>query len=204
MICYKLGGKVINGDEENSLYTYRVASNGVFLEAERPELKVCVQLGTAEIRGLGEPLHEAIDFRLPRVPVEVVKDFLSQAMEFAEISLEVAGWYVYDKYLWNPKGGTRWFLHIPQQVQRRATCQPLPDQPAYDHTMIEIHSHHSMLAQFSGQDDRDETGFRIYAVIGELSHQPKICTRVGIYGYHWEIPSEWIFELPEELQDARN
>lgn len=202
MICYKINDKIVQGDAENALYTYRIAANGIFLEAERPELRIREQIGPCEIRGVGEPLKNEIDFRLPRVPAGAMEEFLLIAKDFAKDHLEVCGWF-YRHELIHPYYGN-WWLKVPDQIQRRAYCQPLPNQRDYDETIIEIHSHHTMPARFSAQDNADETGFRIYAVIGELDQVPKIRTRIGVFGYFLEIASEWVFELPEGLQDAND
>jgi hypothetical protein len=59
---------------------------------------------------------------------------------------------------------------------------------------------------FSRTDDRDETGFRIYAVIGDINFHsnvpPSIRVRVGVYGHFWPIPAASIFNLPSFLRDA--
>jgi len=97
-----------------------------------------------------------------------------------------------------------WELVAPEQTRSAARCRPLDDGPGSSHAqaLIEIHSHHSMPANFSSTDDQDETGFRLYGVIGRLSDAPEIRLRVGVYGYHWEIPASWALELPEGLRDC--
>src|SRR5262249_45119751 len=97
-----------------------------------------------------------------------------------------------------------WELVAPEQTRSAARCRPLDDSPGSSHAqaLIEIHSHHSMAASFSSTDDQDETGFRLYGVIGRLSDAPEIRLRVGVYGYHWEIPASWALELPEGLIDC--
>src|SRR5439155_12507382 len=51
--------------------------------------------------------------------------------------------------------------------------------PVHD-AIVEVHSHHAMRAYFSATDDRDETGRRIYGVLGRLDGpQPEIALRVA-------------------------
>ena len=51
--------------------------------------------------------------------------------------------------------------------------------PVHD-AMVEVHSHHAMRAYFSATDDRDETGRRIYGVLGRLDGlHPEIALRVA-------------------------
>ena len=85
---------------------------------------------------------------------------------------------------------------------REVCCRSEADQELYERVVIEIHSHHAMPARFSGTDDADETGFRVYGVIGRLPEQPEIRLRVGVYGYFWEVPASWALELPDGLRDC--
>jgi len=77
---------------------------------------------------------------------------------------------------------------------------------SYERAIIEIHSHHRMPAEFSPDDDREETGFRIYGLIGNLNPRtaqwPKIKFRVGVYGDWWPLPADRIIEMPAELIDC--
>jgi hypothetical protein len=68
--------------------------------------------------------------------------------------------------------------------------------------LIDLHSHAVMDPFFSPTDNKDEQGFRIFAVIGKLNENPKICVRVGVYGTYWNIPADMVFELPGEIRDA--
>jgi hypothetical protein len=62
-----------------------------------------------------------------------------------------------------------------------------------------------MSPRFSTDDDGDETGFRIFGVIGYINpardHWPMINLRLGIYGDWWPLPVERIFETPLRLRD---
>ena len=44
-------------------------------------------------------------------------------------------------------------------------------------------------------DDADEQDLRFYAVIGSLGDgQPSLCVRVGVYGHHWNVPANTVFD----------
>jgi hypothetical protein len=90
----------------------------------------------------------------------------------------------------------------PDQTRTAASCRPLEQGPgsSHDRALIEIHSHHSMRAEFSRIDDQDEQGFRLYGVIGRLNRQPEIRLRAGLYGYFWEIPAGLAMNLPAGLK----
>lgn len=62
-------------------------------------------------------------------------------------------------------------------------------------TVVDLHSHNSMPAFFSGTDNADEQGFRLYCVIGRIdTDAPEIACRAGVYGHHWPVPALAIFE----------
>lgn len=58
---------------------------------------------------------------------------------------------------------------------------------------LEVHSHQEMGAFFSGTDDRDEQGFRLYAVIGRIFTAPEIALRVGVFGDFWAVDPGDVF-----------
>jgi hypothetical protein len=68
--------------------------------------------------------------------------------------------------------------------------------------LIDLHSHALLDPFFSRTDNKDEQGFRVFAVIGKVNENPEIRVRVGIYGNYWNIPASMIFELPGEIRDA--
>lgn len=178
-----------------TLYTYVWAGNGVFIEGRRDHLHVRFQLSSTRVRGL-DGITEVFEFKLPRVPVQILQQIWTMARAQAIGNLE-------ELYhlRWT---GEAWELVRPKQSQTSATCRPLEDGPESSHAraVIEVHSHHEMQPRFSRQDDTDETGFRLYGVIGKVLSDPHIRLRVGLYGHFWEIPAGWVFELPGGLQDC--
>ena len=96
-----------------------------------------------------------------------------------------------------------WALIIPNQECKPASCKPVdPYNVNAQQALIEVHSHVGMGSFFSEMDDRDEAGFRVYAVLGQIFKRPTIAVRVGIYGHFWNIPAAWVFELPAGIEDA--
>ena len=59
--------------------------------------------------------------------------------------------------------------------------------------LCDLHSHHELSAYFSPTDDRDEEGFRFYAVIGKIFSKPEIAVRIGAYGDRWSVPATTLF-----------
>lgn len=179
-----------------AMYNYLLAGNGVHLLAERSEMAVSFPIATVEVRGL--PRYEPLfDFRLPHVPVDTMDFILRRAAFFADQQVETLFHLTWSEL--NPYNDG-WLVEEPEQERTATSCRPLESGSSHERAILEIHSHHSMPARFSSQDDADETGFRLYAVIGELPRVPKIRLRVGVYGYFWEIPASWVMELPLYLQ----
>lgn len=188
-----------------SMYEYIFAENGVLVRAEKKGLKAMIPVAEAHtgIRGLrfAEPYIE-IDQLVPAVYLQQILA-LAQAMAIASPAEYSEGEPLLESLFYLiPEQG--WQFVVPEQVQGIATVLPADDRAGspYARALIEVHSHHQMRPVFSPRDNRDETGFRIYAVIGNIFTKPTLRVRVGIYGYRWEIPADCIFEMPDGIEDA--
>jgi PRTRC genetic system protein A len=176
----------------NSLYEYVVGSNGIFVRARRPGLEALIWVAAtySPIRGLRE-VQPFVRLDPPVPANRIGKMFdLAYRAKGKEILFYLNYW-------------DQWLVNVPRQIQAGASVRPENPFAAGVNTIIEVHSHHHMNAYFSATDNREEaTGFRLYAVIGNLNSQPSILVRVGIYGHFWEIPAEWVFQLPPGITDA--
>lgn len=181
------------------LYEYVFAGNGVFKRAVREEMSAMIPVSECVIRGLA-PVEPKLSIQFDRVPESIIQQILDTAREAARQELEILF------HLSLVDG--RWRLEVPPQIQRYASVEPMEKGvgSSYERAIIEIHSHHRMPAEFSPDDDRDETGFRIYGVIGNLNPRsarwPKINFRVGVYGNWWPLPADRIVEMPADLIDC--
>ncbi len=177
------------------LYEYVVAENGLFVRASRPGLQVHIPLGACPdpLRGLAR-LEPCVTLAHPRIPATHLEQILERARQAAPREI-----------LFYLLPGPPWKLVIPAQYQSPYRVRPIdPHHPHSAAALIEVHSHHFMSPVFSTTDDQDETGFRLYAVLGSLHRQPALRLRVGVYGHFWEIPAAWAFELPEGIADAHD
>jgi PRTRC genetic system protein A len=178
---------------------YVFAGNGVFVRARRPGLEVVIP--TQFPIPLLPRIEPYVRLDYPRVPAGMVEAILARALEAMDEQQQLIEMLFY--LSWNDAEG--WQLEIPAQVQKRAQVAPLnhgPNSP-YTRALIEVHSHHEWPAFFSKEwDDRDEQGFRVYVVIGNILERPELRTRVGLYGEVFEIPSVWIFEMPSRIHDC--
>lgn len=187
-----------SGPTVGKLYDYILAGNGVFIRALGAHLEACIPVSECEVRGL-TPIEPFALLSTARVPPNYLRSMLRLSQSVCMPRDREALFHL----IWLPEED-RWRLDMPDQIATATGVRPCEDGAgsSYQRALIEVHSHHSMAAFFSGQDDADEQGFRIYGVLGEIFTTPKLRVRVGCYGYFWELPAEAIFELPEEIEDA--
>lgn len=190
---------------EGPLYRYILAGNGVFIQGKREGLRACIPVKQCEVRGL--PNCEAcIEFLYPKAPCEAVELMLRLSREAASEkgrateTLFHLGYADADANV-SAGAGAEWRLAVPEQEATATSVKPLISGPdsSYARAIIEVHSHHNMPAFWSSDDDRDEQGFRLYGVLGDIYKQPTLRLRVGLYGYFYELDPALIFELPGEV-----
>ena len=180
------------------LYEYVVAGNGVFVRARRAGLEAMIPVSKGSpIKGLESVTPYArLQSKVPEILVRKALLWSVQALP-----KEVLFWFGLDSER------NTWTICRPKQYQTRTSVKPVdPYEPFGSQALIDLHSHNTMTPFFSARDDQDETGFRIYAVIGSINIHadvpPAIQVRVGIYGHFWSIPAAQVFNLPSFLQDA--
>jgi PRTRC genetic system protein A len=180
------------------LYEYIFGGNGVFKRARRDLMSATIPVCNVRITGL-EPVEPEFTTSFGRVPETMVARILDSATEAARHTLEALF------YLSLQSG--EWRLEIPRQIQTYRSVEPCEKGAGspYERAIIEIHSHHRLRPVFSPDDDRDETGFRIYGVIGSLNpardYWPAINLRLGVYGDWWPLQADRILEMPPRLLD---
>jgi PRTRC genetic system protein A len=173
------------------LCEYFTASNGVFVRARRPGLEallpVCLNFN-GPMRGL-RPLQPYVRLEAGPIPASLIARAIARMVDCAP----------QERLVWIT-GGDAYSLVEPEQSASASRCQPLdPFHPAGQNALLDFHSHGVHPPFYSPTDDRDESqGFRLYAVAGCFP-RPKILVRVGVYGHFWQIPPEWVIDLPEGL-----
>ncbi|MBS7297633.1 MAG: Mov34/MPN/PAD-1 family protein [Eubacteriales bacterium] len=143
---------------------------------------------------------------LPKIPFSVLSEILAFFKSYItkdRITEALA-------YIFWSKTEERYFVHIPKQEVSKAsvdtTEMPLEDERFI--LVMEIHSHNTMPAYFSGDDDKDEKATGLYAVVGSFDKVfPDILVRISVGGKFVEIPLEDIFDgidgtFPEKWKDA--
>lgn len=165
--------------ERGIYFDYILAGNGLFIEAANPMLSARIPVGECDIRGLA-PIKTRISLTYGSIP----QSFFDLALErfLAEPERE--------SYL-GVIANAGYHVFLPDQQKEEAKV-------VYDigrSVILDIHSHGHMEAFFSeDQDDKDETGLQLYAVIGNLKDTPMVALRVGVYGYFWPLKWKDVFD----------
>lgn len=177
-VGYLLNKKECLEGEPGLFYNYIMARNGLFVRSESPLLEATVRIAPANVRGLS-PAIEEVRLRKGRIPRRIYDLALSVA---------IADRY-HEHYLAVTWEG-EYRLRTPWQ-NGSSVCveyEVLPD------TVLDIHSHGPMSSFFSGTDNRDEQGLRLYMVVGRLDTLiPEVEVRVGVYGYFAPINLTQVF-----------
>jgi PRTRC genetic system protein A len=164
------------GGPRGPFYDYILAGDGLWIEAENRLLLARVPVATAEVRGL-PPFGSLLKLAHGLIPARLFD--LAFNVMLASPRREV-----YVAVVWD---GEQYSLRVPEQKGKAAGVRF--DEP--DNVILDLHSHPGMPARFSGTDDRDEQGLRLYGVVGR---GPALSLRIGVYGYFMEVAPDIIFE----------
>lgn len=156
------------------------------------------------------PASKVVDFQqvragftpaLPLIPLDRIGSITSFFRSFMEKDAEYEALAL---IYWSVEARC-FFAYVPKQTVRKEHIEadlrdcPYDDDPRYIR-YADIHSHNSMEAFFSAEDDRDEWGTGLYLVMGELDRFfPDIKARISCGGSFVEIdPGEVIEGLKRD------
>ena len=148
--------------ERGLYYDYIVASNGIFIDAESPLMAARIPVAECEIRGLA-PIKTKVSLTYGSIPQRFFDLALSRFL--ADVSSEHYVAIV---------GDAGYHFYVP--VQDKSAGGVVYE--AGTSVVLEMHSHGQMGAFFSGTDNTDETGLKLYGVIGKLDATPIVKLRV--------------------------
>ena len=157
--------------ERGLYYDYIVASNGLFIEAESPLMAARIPIAGCSIRGLA-PIEMKVSLTYGSIPQRFFD--LALDMFLTDSSSEQYAAIV---------GDAGYHFYIP--VQDRSAGGVVYEVGAA--VVLEMHSHGHMGAWFSQTDNKDETGLKLYGVVGRLQATPIVKLRIGVYGYFQEL-----------------
>lgn len=164
--------------ERGLYYDYIFASNGVFIEAESPLIAARIPVADCDIRGLA-PIEPKISLTYGSIP-----------QRFFDLALDL---FLSDKeteHYVAIKGEAGYQFFIPVQDKSAGSV-------VYEvgkSVVLEIHSHGHGGAWFSGTDNIDETGLKLYGVVGKLAATPIVKLRIGVYGYFRDLFWNEVFD----------
>lgn len=168
-------------------YEYVVAASGLYIRSADAwvDALVPVALSASPLPGLAL-VQPYAQLRVPRVP----ESWLAALVASAKRAMPAEAMYqlVPDALAINSRGG--WAAHRPPQRATPGRVTFADVTPA----AVDVHSHHSMAAFFSGTDNQDEQGLRFYCVLGRLDTRPEIAARVGVYGHTMRVPALAVFD----------
>jgi PRTRC genetic system protein A len=193
LICYATTADLL--PSSGSALTYYLAGNGIFVSAVRPSIQILMPICLSNQRIKGLPHLTPYLNVTPRIPKELLlKVWRSSCNACTESNVEILFHF--------HKQDTEWKLQTPEQTQNTNSCQPTESgsHASHHHAVAEIHSHAAMPAFFSSTDNADETGFRIYGVLGRVNTtKPEIQMRVGLFQHCWNIPAKTVFDIEPDF-----
>ena len=174
-------------------YDYILAGDGVHVQAGNALMVIRVKLAGVTVRGLA-PVSRKIELRHGRIPAGLLESGMRWMQEEpGQERMFGIGW---------DEDREQYQLSVPEQEGAGASLRYNAGDAAG--LVAEFHSHAGMPAFFSGTDDRDEQGFRIYGVLGRMQ-QPKseLVMRAGVYGNFAPALWEEVFSGPCPAEEVR-
>jgi|GEM_PF-1981447 len=180
-------------EQHNKAISILPSRDGRVYEMRKNEIGTFIT-PVAEIDGL-DYIKTGFRLSLPKIPWAIFSEVLAF---FKRYSFVGNGYDVMAQILWDRQEGS-YVTHIPaQQVGKSSivTTDSLVDEERYV-VVMDIRSHNTMEAGFSGIDDEDECAIRIYAVVGRLDRFfPEVSVRVSNGRKFLEVDPNQIFQNP--------
>lgn len=183
-LVYRNGG--LQG-ELGMFYNYILAGNGVFLDCGNAHLNVTMCIAPVEIRGL-EPMNEIVVTRHGLIP----RSFYELALSTFLIKP------IKERFIAVTWDGEKYSLAYPDQDGNLGNVNySVPNE-----IILDMHSHCNMPAFFSGNDNRDDQGFKLSMVLGKVEREPpEYRLRVSAYGYFKELDFQEVFDCTNSTTD---
>jgi PRTRC genetic system protein A len=177
LVGYRLNTKVGLTGEPGEFYDYILAGNGLFIRAESPLIAATLHVTPTDIRGL-LPLKQEVSLVRGKIYLDIYDVMFS-------ILREEPGIECYMAVTWEGA----YLLRYPSQKGDGDSVQ----YECLRNTVMDVHSHGSMSAFFSSQDDQDEQGLRLSMVFGRMDTTPEYDLRLGVYGYFAPVSFDEVF-----------
>ena len=192
-------------EKTEKLINYALAGNGA-VEIRENEIGSFISK-TTKIAGL-EEIKEGVTMKVPKIPLELLFNIIGF---FKEVNNKFKSEAIIQVY-WDRKAKS-YFCFCPNQEVAGASCNFKRDtQMDKDYLLVmDIHSHDTMSAFFSGTDNGDEQETRFYGVIGDIEKPwPDMKFRVKsgksepieislseVFDIEYDFPKEWMKKVKE-------
>lgn len=180
-------------------------SNGKTFRAVKHPLGVVVE-ETTNVFNATTPAKEGFTFALPKIPLSV----LLQIVSFFRDICSKTGNEVFARIYYDKETG-EYIPYVPtQEITKVTVTYNITDERFQDESrylfVLDIHSHNTMDAFFSGTDNKDErTPGKVYAVVGKLN-LPSAMHKIRVFSgtKHIDINLFDVFEKPENKMSIQN
>lgn len=148
----------------------------------------------AEVKAIEEELNFLPAGKVPYEYLEQIVHFFKEVMRLKKADYEAHAWI-----LWSKEKG--YYISVPKQTVSKAAVQFSYDEdalPSDSIIVVDIHSHNTMGAFYSGTDNNnDKNGVYYSGVVGKLDQAtPQIVFRFNMHEVKVECKIADIFETP--------
>ena len=170
--------------QADGIYEVRINRIGHFI----------TKTASVKIPGAEQKLKPGFVYKLPR---KIPLSFLLHTIKFFKVVNTHYGSEAYQQYFWDEEAG-KFFMHYPVQDCSGGHVDYTRDPELEQQKLLimDIHSHNTMGAFFSGVDDSDEKENRLFGVVGKITQTiPEMKFRISSAGKHVMIHPLKIFDL---------
>jgi len=168
---------------DDKVFAYVLAGNGLFKQARNRHVDALIKLATTHVAGL-QPLTPYVRPLTGRIPGQILHRILQDARSRSWDAPCEAMYHITIDH-------NQVHVFRPQQDAGAARVAYAGGDDLS--IILDLHSHQQMRAFYSETDNRDEQGFRFYAVIGRIFTRPEIILRLGMYGDFQRVPTTTLF-----------
>lgn len=149
-----------------------------------------------DLKDIGEELNFLPAGKVPYEYLEQIVHFFKEVMRLKKADYEAHAWV-----LWSKDKG--YYISVPKQTVSKAAVQFSYDEealPPDSIIVVDIHSHNTMGAFFSGTDNNnDKNGVYYSGVVGKLDNAtPQIVFRFNMHDTKMECKIADIFDIPKK------
>lgn len=142
--------------------------------------------------------HNSFLFALPKIPNQIFYEILANFYKWGSKKKECAASIFYFHHSYHILFPEQRVSYVAVEINYDSIYDFLNSHPGAVYVM-EIHSHHRLMADFSNQDNHDELQTLLYGVVGNMNFTDFTCDvalRAGTGGLFQEIEFKDIFAEP--------